>query len=65
MGAEDLAAGLDDGGLPLAEGVERLAVPHDVDDGGVEADRQRLELVQRPLEGRVVLAGRDQDGELQ
>ena len=64
-GAEDLAASLDDAGLPVAEPVERLAVPHNVDDGGVEADRHRLQLVQRPLERRVVLARRGQDGELQ
>ena len=65
VGAEDLAAGLDDDRLALVEPRERLAVPHDVDDVRVEAHRHRLHLVQRPLEGGVVLARRDEDGELE
>ena len=65
MRAEDLAARLDVHRFPLAEPGQRPAVPHDVDDVRVEAHRHRLHLVQRPLEGAVVLARRDQDGELE
>ena len=63
--AVDLAARLDDDRIPVAEPGQAFAVAHDVDDARVEADRHGFHLVQRPLEGRVVLARRDQDGELQ
>ena len=63
--AEDLAPGLDDDGLVLVEPGHRLPVPHDVDDRRVETHRHRFHLVQRPLEGLVVLARRREDGQLE
>ena len=39
-------------------------MPHDVDEHLIQSDRQRIELMQRPLEWLVVLASRRQDGKL-
>ena len=61
MRSEDLAAGLDDGRLLLADSVERFPVPHDVDDSRIQTHRDRFHLMERPLVRLVMFAGRRQD----
>ena len=62
--AEQLAPDLDDDRFAVAQRGNWLPVPHDVDDARVETDGERFQLVQRPLEGLIVLARRRQDGQL-
>ena len=58
MLTDELASELDDDGLLFAQIREFRAVPDDVDDARLEADGERLDLVQRPLVGLVELARR-------
>ena len=61
---EQLAPRLDDDRLPVRQPRERPPVAHDVDHAVAEPHRERLELVQRPLVGLVVLARRRQHRQL-
>ena len=61
---EELAADLQDDGLGVAHAGDRLPMPYHVDERLIQSNRQRVELVQRPLVRLVVLARRRQDGQL-